>query len=975
LGLIPGKFSPFSLKNIIIHIIIIIININYYYLLLYPIEEVMEEQLYNLFRAKPNYLMEDTYMNSKREYSIITKTNNISNHITSSSSSYNNIDNIGEQYHINKKIKLSGKPNVTNIVAGVYNDKIMSNINKMELIDKIDTKTTQSHDNNIIDNIEKHIISLVNSDIMKCDNSGNNNIENVNSSNFITLLSDKKSVSWSNLLIEIIPTKKWSFNNLQGSRESSNIKVKEVNTEKFINSVLNKQVKENIKWSIRNNNVDYHLSDLRSSSEDILEHITQMAAIYSPLISTRVTISKSKEQIIKMKDSFKHYLEELALVYGSGCLEAKAEKEAKDMEIDPLSLTKDSEELKADGSDLLTFIKKRMEVNKLTKLSGMSVKAVLPESDPEFNIAYNIAEDGVLITYDENFIRQSKPIPPRPLQERIPTAILALIVKLYKNNQGLIFRWKDLSPEDRVLLHFSSLHWRGEYAKVLGRLLFDLSNSDIEGCLALNEGTAKQDAIDRWSVVELETIYQWIEQWLKYNKIHKCTWKDCLIGTDDVKGAFPRLNFQPNSAVLVAATISIDENNADNNLIYINTSGAMGWTGTPMAFEAVSRPLARLVQSKITCPLGRYVDDYNLYGKPEHIEVDKRVLQDSIKQYFGQDGIADEKDKLDSIGDLLAWNINLLRGEIRPKDKAIAKLTFILFMFDLNVAQPLKLWECIMSLTNYYAKGIRGAISFIKPFQTMVGLAHSGNKTAIATATTKFAIDQWRIMLFTLFIDKESLSIPIEIFYVNNNPLFKIEKSIYDNTSNLIIQGDAGPDQLAVGFYCNKTKELICWTKYKLPYPEWDNVNCHTYYEYLVFMLSQILIYMLYPNNTGIIVTFQWKNDNTAALCWAGEQACKSLANQYACVVVNTIQIESDILMIKPIFISGIDMADIDRASRNMPAPSLTPDKYIHIQDNKIINEIFEITSPYNKTKFMKEHHILHLQIHKLVKQLKYNKL
>ena len=79
---------------------------------------------------------------------------------------------------------------------------------------------------------------------------------------------------------------------------------------------------------------------------------------------------------------------------------------------------------------------------------------------------------------------------------------------------------------------------------------------------------------------------------------------------------------------------------------------------------------------------------------------------------------------------------------------------------------------------------------------------------------------------------------------VNNNPLFKAEESIYDNTSNLIIQGDAGPDQLAIGFYCNKTKELISWTKYKLPYPKWDNVNSHTYYEYLVFMLSQILIYI-----------------------------------------------------------------------------------------------------------------------------------
>jgi hypothetical protein len=261
---------------------------------------------------------------------------------------------------------------------------------------------------------------------------------------------------------------------------------------------------------------------------------------------------------------------------------------------------------------------------------------------------------------------------------------------------------------------------------------------------------------------------------------------------------------------------------------------------------------------------------------------------------FGPDAVAEEKDVMDKVAELLAWRINLLTGEIRPKDKALGKLTFIFYMFDLNVAQPLKLWQCIMSLTNYYAKGIRGAISFVKPFQTMVGKAHSGKQIAIATPATKFAIDQWRIMLFNLFLDKESLSIPIEIFNVNNNPLFKLEESIYDNTSNLIIQGDAGPDQLAIGFYCNKTKELISWTKYKLPYPKWDNVNSHTYYEYLVFMLSQILIYMLYPNNSKNIITFQWKNDNNSALSWAAQHACGSQASQYGCIVVNWIQIISN---------------------------------------------------------------------------------
>lgn len=907
-----------------------------------------------LFQKYPDHLVEDKVKYGYGDNTIIVPTNIINNTKQSITTTPINIEICERQFHINKKIKLAINTNVTNIVSGVnINDK-MSIVNMNESVHNNDITTIKDNVNKHKDFINKQSHNEINVIKVK------SNIVN-NSNYLIDHRKLKKSVSWSPSLCHFIT---------QGKQTEHREERKRLAPPECHKHMEDDKSKSKIKWSIRNNNVDYHLSDLRESKEDILEHIVQMATVYSPLITTRSTIKQSTEEITSKKNAFKTYLEELSLIYGTGCLEAKAEKAAKEMNIVPESLTKDSEELKADGSDLLTFIKKRMELNKTVNLSGKSIKAVIPSSDPEYEKAYNIAENGVLITFDEGFIKQTTPIPMRPLQQRIPTTILALAVKLFKNNQGLIFKWKDLSPEDRDLLHFSSLHWRGEYAKILGRLLFDLSNSDVDGYLALNEGTAKQEAIDRWAVVDLETIFQWIEKWLIYNKTNNCTWKDCLIGNDDVKGAFPRLNFEPSSAVLVAATIVIDEKDKDNNLIYINTSGAMGWTGTPMAFEAVSRPLARVIQSQITCPLGRYVDDYNVYGKPIHIVKDKQCLQNSIRATFGPDAIAEEKDELGNEADLLAWRVNLLKGEIRPKDKAISKLTFIFFMFDLDVAQPLKLWECIMSLTNYYAKGIRGAISFIKPFQTMTGLAHSGNRTAIATPATKFAIEQWRIMLFTLFMDKESLSIPIEVFNINNNPLFKLNESIHDNTTNLIVQGDAGPDQLAIGIYCNITKELISWTTYKLPYPEWDNVNCHTYYEYLVFMLSQILIFILYPNNSNIIVTYQWKNDNTAALAWAAQHACGSGASQFACVTVNWLQIISNILMIKPIFISGIDMADIDRASRNMLAPSLTPSKYINIQDNKTINEIFDITSPYNKTPYTKEHHLLYLKIHKLISQL-----
>jgi hypothetical protein len=215
------------------------------------------------------------------------------------------------------------------------------------------------------------------------------------------------------------------------------------------------------------------------------------------------------------------------------------------------------------------------------------------------------------------------------------------------------------------------------------------------------------------------------------------------------------------------------------------------------------------------------------------------------------------------------------------------------------------------------------------------------------------------------------MSIPIDIFYLQNTPDIEETDQEFINTTNLVLQGDAGTDQLAVAIYNKETNELIAWTTYALPYPKWDNVNQHTYYEYLVFLLSQILMYVLYPSKDNNIITYQWRNDNRAALAWSLKNACASRSSQKACMIITWLQVVSKILMLKPEFISGIEMGDVDSASRNKWQSSLTPDKYINIQDDVIINQIFEITSPYITTNYLADQHVIFLEIHNLISQLK----
>ena len=412
---------------------------------------------------------------------------------------------------VNKKVRLLVETKVMNIMTSVttnnlismndenvsfnHNDSTAINIlyNNNSTVQK-NKLLTEPQTTNIVTRESNNNLISTNS-IKKSDNTNNNSLVSMestsddnnkctnNKGNDRTYL--KNRVSWKQPVFQIIPTDSTTSSKMSAVNIASKY-IKIINPDKVImviNKDNNNSGKHKLKWSIRNNNIDYHLSDLRDSSEEVIEHITQMVATYAPLLSERSITTGSSQPISDKKGLFREYLKELALIYGTGCLEAKAEKAAKELNIDPASLTKDLIELKEDGTGLLTFVKKRMEVNKAINLSGKSIQSVVPTSDEEYDKAYNIAENGVVITFDEQFNRQSTPVPLRPLQQRIPTTILALIVKLHKNNQGLIFRLKDISPDDQKLIHFSSLHWRGEYAKILGRLLFDLSNSDIEGFL------------------------------------------------------------------------------------------------------------------------------------------------------------------------------------------------------------------------------------------------------------------------------------------------------------------------------------------------------------------------------------------------------------------------------------------------------------------------------------------------------------
>ena len=141
---------------------------------------------------------------------------------------------------------------------------------------------------------------------------------------------------------------------------------------------------------------------------------------------------------------------------------------------------------------------------------------------------------------------------------------------------------------------------------------------------------------------------------------------------------------------------------------------------------------------------------------------------------------------------LLGYHVDWQSATIRPQDRAIDKLFFVLFSFCCSDPQPLVLWQCLSSLVNLYSHVIRGMRPFVAAIIHMTCRASGHhNQRARASASATFAIKMWWAAIVLLVADKARLSVPLDIFLVASG----------FHSSHWKVISDASPWRLAAGLY------------------------------------------------------------------------------------------------------------------------------------------------------------------------------
>ena len=258
---------------------------------------------------------------------------------------------------------------------------------------------------------------------------------------------------------------------------------------------------------------------------------------------------------------------------------------------------------------------------------------------------------------------------------------------------------------------------------------------------------------------------------------------------------------------------------------------------------------------------------------------------------------------------------------------------------------PLLLYQLLASLPEQYSLGLPGMRPFVYPLHSMVAQVQ-GNVyyKKIPSSAARLAIEVWRV---------------VSMLSLQNNPLMcrplrGVTTRHVKKLRRIIGITDASPTGLGIALF-DQDNKLIRYMGYQFPFHSVESkFQCAREY------LGHMFCYFFLEWTMGTIADpceVTWINDNKAAICWADENKCNSLAAQYAFMVVTWMQLSSRFQFTEVEHFAGVLMGDIDSLSRGYPHSLDSSKEYIMTEQQLLrLEELFLLLDPA-VTHDLQDHH------------------
>jgi hypothetical protein len=572
------------------------------------------------------------------------------------------------------------------------------------------------------------------------------------------------------------------------------------------------------------------------------------------------------------------------------------------------------------------MIKKLQNRRAHSRLSLDRVISVCSNDNPDFDLLCSIAEYGMPVIKPDSLVPNNCAPKLRKLGIKVKGAINLLSNKLAEKKNAIILNKKTVE-DSNLILHFGATHWTIKKGKSFGRLLLDLGNE--ESSPPLNSKQAKNLCKEYFGEIILPSLNDIVSMIL--NMEGKFGNTDLILWKMDLRGAFTLLDVSAADCKWFAAELT-------NDLILIYITGLFGWTGTPFAFNVLSRVVCFEAMKLSSGSLLIYVDD--LIGCCRRCDLDQELLNIRyiVERICGPDSIAEDKTESGSSLESIGYFLDLDARAVGLSQNNFLRTVYGMFSVDLNVVTVREM-QRIASWCSRYAN----IVTWLKPFsrelyRSISGLINQNMKLNLKDNQLKIQdiIDLWIHQLIMVKLDVKGWGRCFDSFRVLD--------------SEIILEFDASLEGFGMALYDIHTNDIMYGFKFYetnlfniINNSSIQNSSFQNSMEFIAVVLGLFWIISLNLPYRNLTV----RGDSTVALCWSRKQVFRSRFCDRAVLVFSQLQHKFKFNIVDSVHINGENNVLCDAWSRNkVVSDKLLPGRMSSIYMDQKFSNLIQFVNP-----------------------------
>jgi hypothetical protein len=308
----------------------------------------------------------------------------------------------------------------------------------------------------------------------------------------------------------------------------------------------------------------------------------------------------------------------------------------------------------AHGFDFDQMVKRRLITLAPNRLSRARIESTITLDNPERAKLFELSDDGIPLLLDPNYIPNGDGV--WPSLAKSYTATSSAVNRCFMENfhaKGLSFVLTKATVKKVMKgVGLSKAGWAKKEKKDSGR---PLNNGSIPG--GINSEYTKLAGDKKWGPIQHPTLEEIVRMILDFYDKAKAedpsvTWDDIVLWKMDLKGAFTLISFAPEAVRNMCLELTGD-------LVMFFLCGIFGWTGTPAAFQVITRALVWELTRKIHGQAKMYVDDIIGVSLRKNVRSDMQITRELCCRLLGQGAVEDKKTEIGRRIKIIGFTVDL----------------------------------------------------------------------------------------------------------------------------------------------------------------------------------------------------------------------------------------------------------------------------------------------------------------------------